>query len=103
MPDETFGAGALEFGGVMSARVGLLLSSAVCSLGKYARADGSHVGGAVFVCGDDSHGQLGLDRGRPTCLEPTQPKKFDRGGVRVIGASCGGAHTAFLLRAVVDA
>ena len=35
---------------------------------------------------------------------PCEPPKFaGRDGVCVLGASCGGAHTAFLLRTVVDA
>ena len=59
-------------------------------------------GGAVFLCGDDGDGALGLDGPRKTSLVPRQPSKFDKPGTRVLGASCGGAHTAFLLRAVVD-
>jgi hypothetical protein len=102
------GFGRLGLGG----RENALVPTAVPSLASHVvvqiSAGGTHSSfvtetGAVFLCGDDSHGQLGLDRGRPTCLEPTPPTKFDRGGVRVLGASCGGAHTAFLLRAVVDA
>ena len=61
-------------------------------------------GGRVYLCGDDSTGQLGLDRAKATSLTPMQPPKFSsREGVQVLGASCGGQHTAFLLRTVVDA
>ena len=61
--------------------------------------------GAVYLCGDDSTGQLGLDRGKTTSLVPLPPSKFEKkhDGVVVLGASCGGQHTAFLLRTVVDA
>lgn len=60
--------------------------------------------GRVYLCGDDGNGQLGLDRAKATSLEPLIPPKFaERDGVVVLGASCGGQHTAFLLRQVVDA
>ena len=38
-------------------------------------------------------------------LAPTLPPKFAREGndVHVLGASCGGSHTAFVLRTVIDA
>jgi len=64
--------------------------------------------GKVFLCGDDGEGQLGLHRGSGgvgglSTLLPQTPAKLDREGVEVLGASCGGLHTAFVLRAVVDA
>ena len=61
--------------------------------------------GKVYLCGDDANGQLGLDGGRPAKLDPVQPPKFASRGdhVNVLGVSCGGEHTAYLLRAVVDA
>ena len=63
--------------------------------------------GQIFLCGDDGAGQLGVHSGRQSALLPTQPPKFvaatDGAAPVVLGASCGGAHTAFLLRAVVDA
>ena len=34
---------------------------------------------------------------------PTTPAKFAREGVHVIGASCGGTQTAFVLRTIIDA
>ena len=60
--------------------------------------------GHVFMCGDDGRGQLGVDGGKSSSLTPVEPPKFLSGesGVRVLGASCGGQHTAFLLRDVVD-
>lgn len=59
--------------------------------------------GGVFTCGNDVDGQLGLHSGKSSVLVPTQPPKFSRDGVRVLGASCGGNHTAFVLRAAIDA
>ena len=58
--------------------------------------------GHVFMCGDDGRGQLGVDGDKSSSLTPVEPPKFlSREGVRVLGASCGGQHTAFLLRDVV--
>ncbi len=67
--------------------------------------------GAVFMCGDDSLGQCGLHggsgahggAGAASALLPQTPPKLARDGVHVLGVSCGGAHTGFVLRAVVDA
>jgi len=58
--------------------------------------------GVVLVCGDDGHGQLGVDGVGRTVLEPMQLPKLEGKRAKVIGASSGGEHTALLLDSVVD-
>ena len=58
--------------------------------------------GQVYTCGDDGEGQCGTNAAAAT-LVPTVPPKFAGGAPTVLGASCGGAHTAFLLASVIDA
>ena len=64
--------------------------------------------GVVFTCGDDGLGACGMHGGgaaatvTQSVLLPQTPPKFTREGVHVLGASCGGAHTAFVLRTVID-
>ena len=59
--------------------------------------------GGVLLCGADESGQLGLNGAAEAAVVAQAPPKFwrQRGAV-VLGASCGGGHTAFVLKAVVD-
>lgn len=60
--------------------------------------------GAALMCGDDGFGQCGINaNSRSTALLPTAPPKFSASAaVTALGVSCGGQHSAFLVRGVVD-
>ncbi len=58
--------------------------------------------GEALTFGDDGDGQCGVNAQRRSALLPSVPHKFGAAGVSVLGASCGGTHTAFLLRSIID-
>ncbi|KAL1521562.1 hypothetical protein AB1Y20_021221 [Prymnesium parvum] len=58
--------------------------------------------GEVFVCGDNSSGQLGASTSSRSILLPTSISKFSKGKGMLLGASCGGEHSIFLVDQVVN-
>ena len=63
--------------------------------------------GGVFMCGADESGQLGLHGPAMTATKVSAPPKLQqvpgqKGGAVVLGASCGGEHTVFVLKSIVD-
>ena len=64
--------------------------------------------GGVFMCGADESGQLGLHGPKLAATKVSAPPKLQQvpgqqGGTVVLGASCGGEHTVFVLKSIVDA
>ena len=64
--------------------------------------------GCVFMCGADESGQLGLHGPKLAATKVSAPPKLQQvpgqqGGTVVLGASCGGEHTVFVLKSIVDA
>ena len=59
--------------------------------------------GSVLLCGANENGQLGLNGTTMVATAVTAPPKLwrQRGAV-VLGASCGGEHTIFVTKALVD-
>ena len=106
------GCGRLGLGLGLGGRAGSLLPRQVpglsgtvvvqVSAGAWHSAFVDEAGG-VFMCGSDESGQLGLNGPAMSASKVSAPPKLvqQRGAV-VLGTSCGGEHTVFVLKAIVD-